>query len=128
MQKEAEAEEENLKAEEQALRAEEDDSDTVPRKTGRRRGPVEPLHTVDIVVALPENAAIVESTSGENDNETEQLVEIPRDGDSETEPEYSIPFKQQVHKCSTCGVVKNNKATLVRHEYAHTGERPFPCK
>ncbi|KAH8281158.1 hypothetical protein KR054_012535 [Drosophila jambulina] len=141
IQKEAEAEEENFKAEvenlmagEEALKAgeqeEEDEEDTAsnPRRSGRRRGPVEPLHTVDIVVKLPETTVVEESTGGGNDNETEQLAEIPQDKEGETDPEYSIPPKRQVHKCDTCGIVKKNKASLVRHEYIHRGEKPFPCK
>ncbi|XP_068155402.1 transcription factor Ouib isoform X2 [Drosophila tropicalis] len=36
--------------------------------------------------------------------------------------------KIQEYKCEICGVVKNNKSSLVRHHYTHTGERPHPCK
>ncbi|KAH8243239.1 hypothetical protein KR032_005934 [Drosophila birchii] len=140
LKKEAEAEEENFKAEVENLKAEqealkteseeeEEEEDTVstPRRPGRRRGPVEPLHTVDIVVKLPETV-VEESTVGGNDIETEQLAEIPQDEENERDTEFSIPSELEVHKCSTCGIVKKNKASLVRHEYTHAGERPFPCK
>ncbi|KAH8248283.1 hypothetical protein KR038_010132 [Drosophila bunnanda] len=139
IKKEAEAEEENFKAEVENLKLEqegrkaieeEEEEDTVssPRRSDRLRGPVEPLHTVDIVVKLPETTAVEESTGGVNDNETDQLAEIPQNGENEADPEYPIPSKLQVHKCGTCGIVKKNRASLVRHEYGHTGERPFPCK
>ncbi|KAH8340741.1 hypothetical protein KR059_005770 [Drosophila kikkawai] len=138
LKKETEAEEENLKAEVENLKAEEalkadqekkeEDTATTPKRPGRRRGPVEPLHTVDIVVQLPESSVVEESTGGANDVETEQLAEIPQNEDGERDPEYSIPSKLQVHKCATCGIVKKNKASIVRHEYTHKGEKPFPCK
>jgi len=34
----------------------------------------------------------------------------------------------KIYKCVTCGVIKNNKSSLDRHQYEHTGKIPFPCK
>ncbi|KAH8374559.1 hypothetical protein KR200_001136 [Drosophila serrata] len=125
------AEVENLKSEQGGLKADEVEGDIEsesPRSPCRPPGSVEPLQTVDIVVKLPETTVVEESTGGTNDNETKQLAEIPQKGEGEADPEHYVPAKLKVHQCGTCGIVKKNRASLVRHEYRHAGEKPFPCK
>ncbi|XP_017141060.1 transcription factor Ouib isoform X1 [Drosophila miranda] len=102
--------------------------------------PVEPLQIVDVVMKT-ENEFIQATTVN---NEVDQLAwtsaeqvaiyteaspdETDHDSSSSSDKDYSAQPKLQLHKCNLCGIVKNNKASLVRHEYTHTGERPHPCK
>ncbi|XP_016980429.1 transcription factor Ouib [Drosophila rhopaloa] len=48
--------------------------------------------------------------------------------DEDTDSECKLTGKVQIFACNTCGVIKTNKSSLIRHKYDHTGKRPYPCK
>ncbi|XP_017058171.1 transcription factor Ouib [Drosophila ficusphila] len=141
------------KAEEVEQNQEGEPKDPVPKK---RRNPQRkarskvPLKIVEVLIKA-ENNAMVNAKGG--DEEFDQLTEISREPDATdgdvnlddsdvildenddkddelrlVDKDFKRRRKVQIHKCQTCGAVKNNKSSLARHEFGHTGERPFPCK
>ncbi|XP_017123963.1 transcription factor Ouib isoform X2 [Drosophila elegans] len=126
------------------------------RKNPRRRvRSTMPVEKVDIVVSH-DNIPFPETTGG--DDEFDQLAELSGQPDTpecdiklddddakiedcsvkeeelslqedeDTDSERKLTGKVQIYACNTCGVIKNNKSSLLRHEYDHTGKRPYPCK
>ncbi|EDW96557.1 transcription factor Ouib [Drosophila yakuba] len=118
-------------------------NDSSPKKktNQRRKGRARvPLEKVDIVVKN-ENKASADAPVG--DDEFDQPVEIsnePEATDSDVkleevdlpdeyglESDHELP-NVQIHQCATCGIIKNNKSSLDRHQFEHSGLRPFPCQ
>jgi len=116
----------------------------VPKRKYQRRKKQStlPVETVDIVVPT-DNKPSAEATGG--DDEFDQPVDISTESetpecdknleeiDAKDDDEELLDLDNEIpnikiYKCATCGVIKNNKSSLDRHQYEHTGKIPFPCK
>ncbi|XP_037732795.1 transcription factor Ouib [Drosophila subpulchrella] len=115
----------------------------VPKKKYQRRKKLStlPVETVDIVVPTDNKP----SAEASGDDEFDQPVDISTESetpecdknleeiDAKDDDEEFLDLDNElpnikIYKCATCGVIKNNKSTLVRHQYEHSGKKPFPCK
>ncbi|EDW42988.1 transcription factor Ouib [Drosophila sechellia] len=117
------------------------DPSTKKKTTQRRKGrPRMPLEIVDIVVANGNKASADASVGGDEFDQPVEISNEPDATDSDVnleeidlpdedglESDHDLP-NVQIHKCDTCGEIKNNKSSLVRHQFEHNGLRPYPCK
>lgn len=122
-------------------KVEPNDPSTKKKTTKRRRGrPRMPLEIVDIVVTNESKASAGESVGGDEFDQPVEISNEPDATDSDVnleeidlpdedglESDHDLP-NVQIHKCDTCGIIKNNKSSLVRHQFEHNGIRPYPCK